>query len=139
MQYHLYYILCKSKIQTRNITNSLRHTVIPCKNPWSSIACWRVLITWALDAQSCKLCWCLKVRQNRNNFFKLTFPPKNEQTNSILLLWDLCSFVFLRKLTFTLFLEIKKQWFVAIYTIFLQKQNSNKINYKLSEPHCTST
>ena len=39
-----------------------------------------------------------KVRQNRNYFFKTTFPPKNEQTNSILLLWDLFSFVFLRKL-----------------------------------------
>ena len=28
----------------------------------------------------------LKVRQNRNDFFKPTFPPKNKQTNSILLL-----------------------------------------------------
>ena len=28
----------------------------------------------------------LKVRQNRNDFFKLTFPPKNERTSSILLL-----------------------------------------------------
>ena len=28
----------------------------------------------------------IKVRQNRNDFFKLTLPPKNEQMNSILLL-----------------------------------------------------
>ena len=28
----------------------------------------------------------LKVRKSRNNFFKLRFPPKNKQTNSILLL-----------------------------------------------------
>ena len=27
----------------------------------------------------------LKVRQNRNDFIKTPFPPKNEQTNSILL------------------------------------------------------
>ena len=31
----------------------------------------------------------INVRQNRNDFFKPTFPPKNEQTNSMLLLWDL--------------------------------------------------
>ena len=31
----------------------------------------------------------IKVRQSRNNFFKPTFPPKNEQTNSTLLLWYL--------------------------------------------------
>ena len=29
----------------------------------------------------------LKVRQSRNDFFKLTILPKNEQTNSTLLLW----------------------------------------------------
>ena len=40
----------------------------------------------------------LKVRQNRNDFFKPTFPPKNEWRNSILLLRDLFSFVFWRKL-----------------------------------------
>ena len=40
----------------------------------------------------------LKVRQNRNDFLKPTFPPKNERKNSILLLWDLFSFVFWRKL-----------------------------------------
>ena len=28
----------------------------------------------------------VKVRQNRNDFFKTTFPPKNERTNSFLLL-----------------------------------------------------
>ena len=31
----------------------------------------------------------LKVRKSQNDFFKPTFPPKNEQTNSTLLLWDL--------------------------------------------------
>ena len=41
---------------------------------------------------------CLKVKQNRNDFFKTTFPSINEQKNSILLLWDLFSFVFWRKL-----------------------------------------
>ena len=40
----------------------------------------------------------LKIRKNRNYFFKPTFPPKNEQKNSISLLWDLFSFVFWRKL-----------------------------------------
>ena len=40
----------------------------------------------------------LKFRQNRNDFFKSTFPPKNERMNLILLLWDLFSFVFWRKL-----------------------------------------
>ena len=33
----------------------------------------------------------LKVRQNQIFFFKQTFPPKNKQTNSILILWDLLS------------------------------------------------
>ena len=42
--------------------------------------------------------YILKVRQNRNDFFKPTFPSKNEQTNSILLLWNLFLFVFWRKL-----------------------------------------
>ena len=40
----------------------------------------------------------VKVRKNWNYFFKPTFPPKNEQRNSILLLWDLFLFVFWRKL-----------------------------------------
>ena len=31
----------------------------------------------------------LKVRQSWNDFFKPTFPPKNEQRNSTLLLWNL--------------------------------------------------
>ena len=39
----------------------------------------------------------LKVRQIRNDFFKLTFLPKNERTNSTLLLADLFSFVFWKK------------------------------------------
>ena len=39
----------------------------------------------------------LKVRQSRNYFFKLTFLPKNEQMNSTLLLCDLFSFVFWKK------------------------------------------
>ena len=39
----------------------------------------------------------LKVRQIRNDFFNLTFPPKNEQTNSTLLLVDLFLFVFWKK------------------------------------------
>ena len=39
----------------------------------------------------------LKVRQSRNGFFKLTFLPKNEQTNSTFLLVDLFSFVFWKK------------------------------------------
>ena len=30
----------------------------------------------------------LKVRQSREHFFKPTFPPKNKQTNSTLLLWN---------------------------------------------------
>ena len=38
----------------------------------------------------------LKIRQSRNDFFKLTFPPKNEQKDSTLLLMipqvDLFSF-----------------------------------------------
>ena len=33
----------------------------------------------------------LKVRKSRNDFFKPTFPPKNERTNSTLLLWNLRS------------------------------------------------
>ena len=40
----------------------------------------------------------LKVRQSLNDFFKPTFPPKNKQMNSILLLWDLFLFVFWKKL-----------------------------------------
>ena len=36
----------------------------------------------------------LKVRQSRNDFFKPTFPPKNEKTNSTLLLWNLRSTCF---------------------------------------------
>ena len=39
----------------------------------------------------------LKVRQIRNDFFKPTFLPKNEQTNSTLLNVDLFLFVFERK------------------------------------------
>ena len=39
----------------------------------------------------------LKVRQIRNDFFKPTFLPKNEKTNSTLLLVDLFSFVFWKK------------------------------------------
>ena len=39
----------------------------------------------------------LKVRQIRNDFFKPTFLPKNERTNSTLLLVDLFSFVFWKK------------------------------------------
>ena len=38
-----------------------------------------------------------KVRQIRNNFFKPTFNPKNERTNATLLLVDLFSFVFGKK------------------------------------------
>ena len=39
----------------------------------------------------------IKVRQIRNDFFKPTFLPKNELTNSTLLLVDLFSFVFWKK------------------------------------------
>ena len=39
----------------------------------------------------------LKVREIRNDFLKLMFLPKNEQTNSTLLLVDLFSFVFLEE------------------------------------------
>ena len=39
----------------------------------------------------------LKVRQIRNDFFKPMFLPKNEKTNSTLLLVDLFSFVFWKK------------------------------------------
>ena len=39
----------------------------------------------------------LKVRQIRNDFFKPPFLPKDEQTNSTLLLVDLFSFVFWKK------------------------------------------
>ena len=39
----------------------------------------------------------LKVRQIRNDFFKPTFLPKNEWTNLTLLLVDLFSFVFWKK------------------------------------------
>ena len=39
----------------------------------------------------------LKVRQIRNDFFKLKFLPKHEWTNSLLLLEDLFSFVFWKK------------------------------------------
>ena len=39
----------------------------------------------------------LKVRQILNDFFKLTFLPKNERTNLTLLLFDLFSFVFWKK------------------------------------------
>ena len=39
----------------------------------------------------------LKVRQIRNDFFKPMFLPKNERTNSTLLLLDLFSFVFWKK------------------------------------------
>ena len=39
----------------------------------------------------------LKVRQIRNYFFKPRYLPKNEQTNSTLLLVDLFSFVFWKK------------------------------------------
>ena len=40
----------------------------------------------------------LKVRQNRNDFFKLMLSRKNEQTNSISLLRELILFIFWRKL-----------------------------------------
>ena len=40
----------------------------------------------------------LKVRQNRNEIFKPTFPPKNEQMNSLLLLCDVFLFFFWKKL-----------------------------------------
>ena len=36
----------------------------------------------------------LKVRQSRNDFFKPTFPPQNEQMNSTLLPWNLVSTCF---------------------------------------------
>ena len=36
-----------------------------------------------------KIWTVLWVRQSRNNFFKPTFTPKNEQANSTLLLWNL--------------------------------------------------
>ena len=39
----------------------------------------------------------IKVRQIRNDFFKPTFLPKNERTNSTLLLVDLFLFVFCKK------------------------------------------
>ena len=39
----------------------------------------------------------LKVRKSRNDFFKQTFPPKKNK-DSILLLWELFSSVFWRKL-----------------------------------------
>ena len=39
----------------------------------------------------------IKVRQIRNDFFKPKFLPKNEQTNSTLLLVDLFSFIFWKK------------------------------------------
>ena len=39
----------------------------------------------------------VKVRQFRNDFFKPTFLPKNERRNSTLLLVDLISFVFWKK------------------------------------------
>ena len=39
----------------------------------------------------------LKVRKIRNVFFKSMFLPKNEKINSILLLGDLISFVFWKK------------------------------------------
>ena len=39
----------------------------------------------------------LKVKQNQNDFFKPMFLPKNEQTNSILLLVDLFLFIFWKK------------------------------------------
>ena len=38
-----------------------------------------------------------KLRQIRNDFFKPTFLPKTEQTNSTLILVDLLSFVFWKK------------------------------------------
>jgi hypothetical protein len=41
--------------------------------------------------------YILKVRKIRNYFFKPTFLPKNERTNSILLLVDLFSFFFWKK------------------------------------------
>jgi hypothetical protein len=41
--------------------------------------------------------WPLKVRQIWNDFFKLTILPKNERTNSTLLLVNLFSFVFWMK------------------------------------------
>ena len=47
-------------------------------------------LNWSLELS-------LKVRKSQNDFFKLTFPPKNERTYSILLLWDLFLFVFWRK------------------------------------------
>ena len=36
----------------------------------------------------------LKVRKSQNDFFKQTFPPKNERTNSTLLQWNLRSTCF---------------------------------------------
>ena len=39
----------------------------------------------------------LKVKQIQNDFFKMKFLPKNKRTNSTLLLVDLFSFVFWKK------------------------------------------
>ena len=39
-------------------------------------------------------CISLKVRKSRKDFFKITFPPKNEPTNSTLLVWNLWSTCF---------------------------------------------
>ena len=53
------------------------------------------LDTWKIKTTQypCDLGKWLKVRQIRNDFFKLTFLPKNEQMNSFLLLCDLFSFI----------------------------------------------
>ena len=66
----------------------------------------------------------LKVRQNRNDFFKPTFPPKNEQTNSILLLWDLFLFVFWRKL------KTPKRYFVINWPLGCGSVKIQRLNHR---------
>ena len=50
-----------------------------------------------------------------------TFPPKNEETNSILLLWDLFSLVFWRKL------KTPKRDFEIIWPLAETKQKNHDI------------
>ena len=64
----------------------------------------------------------LKVRRIRNDFFKPTFLPKNERTNLTLLLVDLFSIVFWKKVkTPKKHFEINWPLLIANWTVHLQE------------------
>ena len=90
----------------------LYHGVLCFTNPFCLVSCGKPRTSGVMAGTLHKNCMmqyfhlertpelpltCLKVRQIRNDFFKPTFLPKYERTNSTLLLVNLFSFVFWKK------------------------------------------